>query len=159
MGINLNAHFLICLLTMLGILLCNNIWSQTNDSVSTINLPLPHEDLSLYDFAEVRMETDKTEKPPPDITKRNFRSVKEIFEKDEFHLPDSVKSLWIKFQIANNQSNDTTIALVFTGAVSKAVLYKAVSQAHTRMAISASFSFIAPKFEIDVLNCSLVIAY
>jgi signal transduction histidine kinase len=110
---------------MLGILLCKNLWSQAGDTIHTINIPLPHEDLSLYDFAEVRMETDKTMLPPADITKRKFQPVKEIFEKDEFHFPDSVKSFWIKFQVANNQSNDTTIALVFTGAVSKAVLYKA----------------------------------
>ena len=99
MRINLYAHFLICLLTTLGILLCNDTRSQTSDTITTINLPLPHEDLSLYDFASVRMETDKTEMPPADITKRKFQPVKEIFEKDEFHFADSVKSVWIKFQI------------------------------------------------------------
>ncbi len=74
----------------MGIFLCNDLRSQTGDTIATINLPLPHEDLSLYDFALVRMESDKTETPPADITKRNFRPVKEIFEKDELHFADSI---------------------------------------------------------------------
>ena len=53
MRITLYAHFLICLLTILGILLCNDIRSQTGDTISTIKLPLPHEDLSLFDSAEL----------------------------------------------------------------------------------------------------------
>ncbi len=72
------------------------------------------------------METYKTETPPADITKRNFRPAKEMYVKDSLHrYPDTVKSFWIKFQIANNQSSDTTIALIFPQEVSKAVLYKA----------------------------------
>src|SRR6476659_8428667 len=113
------------LITIICILLCNDLRSQTIDSIPPITLPLPYEDFSLYDFAEVRMETDKTEKPPADITKRKFQPVKEIFEKDEFHFADSVKSFWIKFQVANNQSYDTSIALRFWQGVAKAVLYKA----------------------------------
>ena len=120
----LYAGLLFALLTIPGILFCNHAQSQTNDTLATINLPLPHEDLSLYDFASVRMETDKTEKPPADITKRKFQPVKEIFEKDEFHFADSIRSFWIKFQIANDRASDTTIALIFLQGVSKAVLYK-----------------------------------
>src|SRR6185369_1374695 len=96
---NLNTGLLFVLLAMSGILLCNHVQSQTSDTVAAINIPLPHEDLSLYDFASVRMETDKTEIPPADITKRKFQPVKKIFEKDECHFPDSVKSFWIKIQV------------------------------------------------------------
>ena len=122
---NLYAHFLICLLTMSGILSGNNLLSQTTDTIPTINLPLQHEDLSLYDFALVRIEADKTEKPPADITKRTFQPAKEIFKKDELHFTDSIKSVWIKFQIANDRSSDTTIALRFQQGVAKAVLFEA----------------------------------
>jgi len=125
MRINFNAPVLFGLLTMLGIFLCNDLKGQTGDTIRTINIPLPYEDLSLYDFAEVRMETDKTETPPADITKRNFQPVKEIFEKDSLYFANSEKSFWIKFQIANNQASDTTIALVFSQGVAKAVLFKA----------------------------------
>ena len=125
MRINLYAQFLVCLLTMFGILLCNKVRSQTSDTLPPIPLPLANEDLSLYDFASVRMETAKTEIPPADIAKRKFQSVKEIFKTDEFHFTDSIKSFWIKFQIANDQSSDTTIALRFPQGVAKAVLYKA----------------------------------
>lgn len=113
-------------MTAAFIFLYNEAWSQTGDSIGAINVPLLHEDLPLYDFAEVRMETGKSKEPPADIAKRNFQPVKTVFKKDEFWLPDSVKSFWIKFQLINSQSNDTTIALVFNGAgVSKAILYKA----------------------------------
>jgi len=71
------------------------------------------------------METEKTEIPPADITKRKFQPVKEIFEKDEFHFADNIRSFWIKFQIANRQASDTTISLIFFPNVSKAILYKA----------------------------------
>ncbi|MGZ5191305.1 MAG: hypothetical protein ACXWCZ_09820, partial [Flavisolibacter sp.] len=124
MRINLYAHFLICLLTMLGIFLCNDARSQTSDTIATINLPLPHEDLSLYDFALVRTETDKTEKPPADITRRKFQSVREIFKKDELHFADSVQSVWFKFTIQNDDTSDASLALVFPGSTNKAVLYK-----------------------------------
>ena len=116
---------LLGLLTAAATLFCNDIRSQTNDTTRTINFPLLHEDLSLYDFASVRMETDKTETPPADITKRKFQPVKEIFEKDELHFADSIKSFWIKFQIANNHSSDTTVSLIFFPNVSKGILYKA----------------------------------
>jgi hypothetical protein len=110
------------LLIVSGILLNSYAGSQPSDSINTINLPLPFEDFSLYDYGLVRTETDKTEKPPADITKRKFEPVKEIFEKDELHFTDSIKSFWIKFEIVNNQSSDATIALIFPQGVAKAVL-------------------------------------
>jgi signal transduction histidine kinase len=104
-----------------------DLLSQTPDTTHPIEIPLPHEDLSLYDFAEIRMETDKTEIPPADITKRKFRPVKEIFEKDELRFADSIKFVWIKFQVTNDQASDTTIVLIFQQGVAKAVLYNAES--------------------------------
>ena len=124
MRINLYACFLNCLLTISVILFGNNLLSQTTDTIPTINLPLLYEDLSLYDFASVRMETDKTEKPPADIIKRNFQPVKEIFAKDELPFADSVQSVWFKFTIRNNDTSDISLALVFPGSTNKAVLYK-----------------------------------
>jgi sensor histidine kinase YesM len=119
-----HISILFALLTFAGIFSFSDTGSQTSDTTKTINFPLPYEDLSLYDFASVRTETNKTEVPPVDITKRNFRPAKEFFTNAESHFADSIKSVWIKFQIANNQSFDTSIALRFPG-VSKAVLYKA----------------------------------
>jgi hypothetical protein len=119
-----HISLLFALLTFTGIFSFSDTRSQTGDTTKTINFPLPYEDLSLYDFASVRTETDKTEVLPTDITKRNFQPVKEFFPNAELHFADSIKSVWIKFQIANNQSFDTSIALRFPG-VSKAVLYKA----------------------------------
>jgi len=135
------AAFLFGLLTILGILQCKNLWCQTGDTVSTIKFPLLHEDFPLYDFAEVRFESDKTEKPPADITKRKFQPAKEIFAKDELHFADSIKSFWIKFKLSNNQSSDTTIAVIFPGAVSKAVLYK--SEEESLIQIGKTGFFIA----------------
>ena len=124
MRINLSAQFPICLLTMLGILLCHEVRSQATDTIATINLPLPHEGFSLYDFALVRTETDKTERPPADIIKRKFTPVKVIFEKDELNFADSVQSVWFKFIIRNNDTSDASLALVFPAPVNKGVLYK-----------------------------------
>ena len=70
---------------------CNDVRSQTNDTTKTINFPLPYEDFSLYDFAEVRFETDKTEVPPADLIKKNFQPVKKIFQKDSLYFEDSVQ--------------------------------------------------------------------
>jgi hypothetical protein len=100
------APFLFGLLTMMGILLSNNLWSQTLDTIHAINIPLLHEDISLYDFAEVRTETDKSETPPPGITKRNFQPVREIFSNDSLRFDDSVKSAWFKFTIRNDYASD-----------------------------------------------------
>src|SRR5689334_19430443 len=124
MRITSHIRLLVALLTISGILSLSDSRSQTIDTAKTINFPLLHEDFSLYDFASVRTETDKTEVPPTDITKRDFQLAKEFFPNAELHFADSIKSVWIKFQVANNQSFDTTIALIFP-AVSKAVLYKA----------------------------------
>ena len=124
MKIKFYSPLLFAILTMSGILLCNHVQSQTSDTTATINLPLPHEDLSLFDFASVRMETDKTEIPPADITTRNFQPVKEIFQKDSLYYADSIQSVWFKFSLHNNDSSDASVALLFPGSVSKAVLYK-----------------------------------
>jgi len=48
-----------------------NTRSQTDGTITPINLPLPHHALSLNDFAKMRMETDKTAKPPANIIKKN----------------------------------------------------------------------------------------
>jgi len=122
MRVNLHIALLV-LLTTTFIFSINDTQSQTSDTTRIINFPLPREDFSLYDFAEVRFETDKTEMPPADLVKRDFWPVTEIFKKDSLYFSDSVKSFWIKIQIANNQLSDTTIALVFTQGVSKAILY------------------------------------
>jgi hypothetical protein len=90
------------LMTMMCIFLCSDVQCQTSDTARTIHFPLTNEDFSLFDFAEVRFETDKTEKPPADLVKRNFQPVKEIFQKDSLHFNDSVHSVWIKIQITNN---------------------------------------------------------
>ncbi|MEP6597118.1 MAG: 7TM diverse intracellular signaling domain-containing protein, partial [Ginsengibacter sp.] len=115
--------FLVSLLFSVGIFYPANSRAQSSDTIPTINFPLSHEDLSLYDFAEVRMESAKTEIPPVDITKRKFQPAKQVFKKDDFRIADSVKSVWIKFEVLNNQSSDTSVTLIFPG-VSKAVLYK-----------------------------------
>jgi sensor histidine kinase YesM len=70
------------------------------------------------------METGKSEKPPADIIKRNFQPVNKIFDKNNLHFADSIKSFWIKVHLANTLSSDTSIALIFPQNVSKAVLYK-----------------------------------
>src|SRR4051794_3597929 len=119
-----NSSLLVFILTALTTLFCNDLLSQIHDSNYTIIVPLAHEDLALYDFASVRTETDKSEVPPTDITKRNFQPAKKFFPNDELHFADSVKSVWIKFQVANTRSSDTSIALRFFSGVSKAVLYK-----------------------------------
>src|SRR5436190_23389182 len=104
MRTNFYTPFLIGSLTMLGILFCNETRSQLPYTTVPITLPLSHEDLSLFDFAEVRMETGKSETPPPDITGRKFQPARVIFAKDELHFSDSIKSFWIKFQLVSDQS-------------------------------------------------------
>jgi sensor histidine kinase YesM len=125
MKINFYAFLQFGLLTTAGILLCNNIRSQTSDTTRTINFPLPYEHFSLYDFAEVRFETDKTERPPADIIKRNFQPIKKIFQKDSLYFDDSVHTVWFKFSMHNNYASDTSVSLTFHPiGVNKAVLYK-----------------------------------
>jgi sensor histidine kinase YesM len=121
-----SAHIalLVALLTFAGILPFSDTQSQTVDTTRIINFPLPHEDFSLYDFAEVRFETDKTEVPPVDIIKRNFQPVKEIFQKDSLYFADSIGTVWFKFNIHNNLATATPVALRFPIGVNKAVLYK-----------------------------------
>jgi two-component system, LytTR family, sensor kinase len=124
MRINLYFPLLFGLLTLTGIFLSGEIQSQTSDIRKTINFPLPHEDLSLYNFAEIRFETDKTEKPPAGLAKKNFQPVKEIFQKDSLYFTDSIQTVWFKLNILNNLASDTSVALIFPGGVNKAVLYK-----------------------------------
>jgi len=117
---------LFVLLTIAGVFLFNDARSQRADTTGTINFPLPYEDFSLYDFAEIRFETDKTETPPADLVKRHFQPIKEIFQKDSLYFADSIETVWFKFSIQNNYPSDTTVALIFSGpgSVNKAVLYK-----------------------------------
>ncbi len=126
MKIKTYTPLLFVLLTLAGILFINPVRSQSGDTTRTINFPLPFEDFSLYDFAEIRFETDKTEKPPADIVKRHFQPIKEIFKKDSLYFVDSVESVWFRFSIRNNYPSDTSVALIFRspGSVNKAVLYK-----------------------------------
>ncbi len=77
---NVHIPLLFGLLTMSGIFSFNDAQSQTGDTSRTINFPLPYEDFSLYDFAEVRFETDKTEVQPADLVKKNFQPLKKIFQ-------------------------------------------------------------------------------
>ena len=128
MKINLHKYLLTGCLATAFIFFHNEVRSQTGDSFRAINFPLLHEDFSLYDFAEVRMETGKTEKPPADIIKRNFQPVKEIFQKDSLYFGDSVQSAWFKFNIRNSDTSDASVALVFPGSVSKGVLYQQEGQ-------------------------------
>lgn len=124
MRIKTHTPLLFVLLTMAGIFLFSDVRSQSDDSARTINFPLPYEDFSLYDFAEVRFETRKTELPPTDLIRSDFQPLKKIFKKDSLYFADSIQSVWIKFSIQNNLPEDTTVALVFPQAVSKAILYK-----------------------------------
>jgi len=111
-------------LLLCGILSFNDICSQTSDTTRTINFPFHHEDLSLYEFAEIRFETDKTETPPADIFKRIFQPVKEIFQTDSLFFKNSIHNVWLRFNIHNSLDRDTPVALVFPIGVNKAVLYK-----------------------------------
>jgi hypothetical protein len=77
----------------------------------------------LYDFAEIRFETDKTETPPANLAKRTFQPVKKVFKEDGFYIDDSVQSVWFKFTVRSEYASDTSIALVFL-PLHKAVLYK-----------------------------------
>jgi two-component system LytT family sensor kinase len=117
---------LLFMLAIGGIFSFNDTLAQTSDTTGTINFPLSYDDLSLYDFAEVRLETDRTETPPADLVTRNFKPVKNLFEKDSLSFASSVKNVWFKFSIHNNLSTDTSVALVFPHAVNKAVLYKSI---------------------------------
>ena len=120
-----NLHIaLLFVLLITDIFSFSDVQSQTVDTSRTINLPLPHEVFSLYDFAEVRFETDKTEVPPADLFKRDFQPVSRIFPKDSLHFEDSLQSVWFKFTVRNDYASDTSIALIFPGSVSKAMLYK-----------------------------------
>ena len=117
-------HTLSCCTCFCQLNKVDNVRPKTGDSITTINIPLPHEDFSLYDFLSVRVETDKTDIPPADIAKRNFQPVKDVFKIDSLHFGDSVQSVWFKFTVRNNYATDTSIALVFLQGIPKAILYK-----------------------------------
>ena len=53
MRIKAYIQLLFSLLITTDLLLCSDAKSQTGDTVKTINFPLPYEDFSLYDFAEI----------------------------------------------------------------------------------------------------------
>lgn len=124
MRLNFHTILSFLLLAIVTFFLSNEIQCQTNDTAKTINFPLPYEDFSLYDFAEIRFETDKTEVLPADLVKREFQPLKEVFQKDSLYFVDSIQTGWFKFSIRNNLATDTSVALVFPAAVNKAVLYK-----------------------------------
>ena len=128
MGTNLHTRLLFGLLTMTGIFIFSDTRSQTGDTTKTINFPLPHEDFSLYDFAEIRFESDKTEVPPVDLVKRNFQPVRKIFQTDNLYFDDSVQVVWFKFTARNNHSSDISLSLVFPIGVNKAILYRGEGQ-------------------------------
>ncbi len=115
---------LLFLLAIAGIFSFNNTLAQTSGETKIINFPLSHEDLSLYDFAEVRFETEKTEILPAALCKKKFQHLNMIFEKDSLHFQDSVQTVWFKFNIHNYLTSDTSVSLLFPRAVNKAVLYK-----------------------------------
>jgi sensor histidine kinase YesM len=104
-----------------------------------MDIPLSIEEQSLFDFAAVRLETESYPSPPADILQRKFMPVKTAYSKDELHFPDSIKSCWIKFVLRNRQSHDTTIALVFPGAVSKAALYRSEKGSFVRIGKTGFF--------------------
>ena len=112
------------MLTIVGILSCYETRSQKSDTTTTINFPLSHDNLSLYDFARVRYEFEKTEMPPTGLAKKTFQQVKFVFQKDSLYYDDSVQNVWFKFSIRNNYPSDTIVSLVFPGSASKAVLYR-----------------------------------
>ncbi len=86
-------------LFLLGIFLCKDVRPQTGDTTGTINFPLPYEDFSLYDFAEVRFETNRTEIPPANLVKKKFQPLKEIYRKDSLYYSDSILTVLDKFKI------------------------------------------------------------
>ena len=120
---NLTTCIQFGLIILQGIFLLTHSHAQTPGKILPLKIPLQKQDLSLYNYASVRMESGSSEKPPWDITRRNFNQVKEVFPTDNLKFADSIKFVWIKFQV-NNQSEATTLALLFPKAVTKAVLYK-----------------------------------
>ena len=124
MNINLHRRFSFFVLSIAGLFLWSEVRCQTTDTAMVINFPLPHENFSLYDFAEVRFETDKTEVPPADLVNRKFQPLKKVFQKDSLYFVNSIETVWFKFTIHNNSASDTSVALRFPIGVNKAILYK-----------------------------------
>ena len=104
---NLTTCIQFGLIILQGIFLLTHSHAQTPEKILPLKIPLQKQDLSLYNYASVRMESGSSEKPPWDITRRNFNQVKEVFPTDNLKFADSIKFVWIKFQV-NNQSEATT---------------------------------------------------
>jgi sensor histidine kinase YesM len=128
-------------LTVACLFLCGNVQPQKENNIPAINFPLPLEDFSLYDFAEVRFEYGKTETPPSDLIKKSFKPVKQIFQKDSLYFENSLQAAWFKFTIRNNDTLAASVALEFPQAVSKAVLYKV--EGETLVPVGKTGFFIA----------------
>ena len=126
MATKVHIRFLFGLLAMTGLLTFGDALAQKADTLTPVHLPLSGKSLSLYDYAEVRLETVKTEKPPANLTARSFRFVHDIFQKDSLYFADSVQSVWFKFTLKNDDTSDAAIALKFPYpfSVNKAVLYE-----------------------------------
>jgi hypothetical protein len=122
----IHHHILVLLvvLAVISIFLSTKAQSQSIDTTRIINFPLPSEDFSLYDFADVRFEFEKTETLPYNRVNKNFQPLKRVFQKDSLHFGDSVQTVWIKFTLRNKEPSDAAVSLLFPIGVNKAVLYK-----------------------------------
>ena len=117
-------RFLFCLLITASIFSPGKLQSQNHDSIIPVNFPLVHEDFSLFETAKIRLETTKSTTATADLKKVKFLPISKIFSEDNLLFNDTVRSAWFKFSIKNTLPIDTSVALVFPGSVSKAVLYK-----------------------------------
>ena len=117
-------QLLFCLLITASIFSPSKLQSQNQDSLIPVNFPLVHEDFSLFETAEIRLETKHSRIPTENIKTGKFLPVRKIFSEDNLLFSDSVETAWFKFSIRNTLPTDTSIALVFPGSVSKAVLFK-----------------------------------
>ncbi len=123
---NIQGHMLrlFWFLAIVNICLHNNLLAQTAPRTSIVDLPIPSEEFSLYDFAAVRFDGKKTDLQLSNIDTTGFQPLKKIFQKDSLYFEDSVQTAWIEFTLRNNGSSDTSVALVFPIGVNKALLYK-----------------------------------
>ena len=119
-------RLLFCLLITAGIFSPGKLQSQNHDSSKAVNFPLLREDFSLFETAEIRLETQQSTIPTAHLNKTKFLPVRTLFSEEEnLIFNDTVQSAWFKFTIRNTLPTDTSVALVFPGSVSKAVLYMA----------------------------------
>ena len=124
MRIHHHISVLLVVLTVIGMFLSTKAPSQSIDTMRIIDYPLPSEDFSLYDFADVRLEFEKTEILPYNLVNKDFQPLKRVFQKDSLHFGDSVQTVWIKFRLRNKERLDAAVSLLFPIGVNKAVLYK-----------------------------------